>query len=550
MPEQRRIKVVLFSDVVDSSGRMFRNEAATVALIERDLAIFARQLQCCDGTLVKNTGDGILATFETTGGALAFLQASLRELKSLEGPSLQHRFGMHIGEIYLKGDDIIGQGVHLTARLQTISPVNGVAFTASTFANLDSSYRARAIALGSLELKGLPGKQPCHALEEHVFLGEAPPSGMAHLVRGWQSLQRELRHPSTAQKIAAALILVLAAASDLDPANPVSTWLLDRRLSVQKAWRKATAQAGPSRPALPVVLLQSDKPILPRRLLVQLLQQLPPQQVPRVAFDLVLDQPGDDPAATTALVDLIKQQRRPQVVAGYFGSESNGVGAGQRSMPLPALLQAGVQPRDLILGTAAGPGSVQPLPLQLLRPITPDNLAGTLAISGASGASGAESGRMPSDAVIDWSLHWDTMLHVATPDSLQHERAPVVLVGRLDEATHPTPDLFRTPAAFYNPEPIWQGTAHEMPGVLVQAVVAQSISLGHWLTPVSNLLCVLLAGLGGVAFVGGRHRYRLLALLLFAWLLLALQLAVSLRVLLPIVLPGMALSGSAWLRRR
>ena len=40
-----------------------------------------------------------------------------------------------------------------------------------------------------------------------------------------------------------------------------------------------------------------------------------------------------------------------------------------------------------VLGTAAGPGSVQPLPLQLLRPITPDNLAGTLAISGASGAS-------------------------------------------------------------------------------------------------------------------------------------------------------------------
>ena len=545
MAEQRRIKVVLFSDVIDSSGRMFANEACTVALIERDLSLFARHLQACGGTLIKSTGDGILATFETTVDALAFLQGALRELQGQDGTSLQHRFGMHIGEVYVNGDDIIGQGVHLTARLQTISPANGVAFTAGTHANLDPLYRDRAVALGALELKGLPGKQLCYALEQRAFLGDGHRGGRLGPASRWRTLHRELARTTPAQRLLAAVVLLLALVADLDPANPVSTWLLDRRLAAQKQWRSSTGQAGPSRLAPPVVLLQSDKPVLPRRALVQLLERLPPERFPRIALDFVLDQPGDDPAATRALVDLVKQQHRQQVLAGYFGAESNGVGAGDRSLPLPALLQAGVQARDLIIGTAAGPGPVQPLPLQLLRPITPANLAGAIATGG--------SGGMPSDAVIDWSLRWDRMLRVATPESLQNGRAPLVLVGRLHEASQPSPDLFRTPTAFYNAQPIWGGTAQEMPGVLLQAVVAQSISLGQWLTPVSNLLCVLLAGLGGVALAGhrrGSSLVPLLAVLLLAWSLLALQLAVTLRLLLPIVLPGMALGGAAWLRRR
>ncbi len=549
MAEQREIKVILFSDVVDSSGRMFDDEAGTVALIERDLALFARHLQSCEGTLVKNTGDGILATFETTVAALAFLQAALLELSGQSGGSLQHRFGMHIGEIYLKGDDIIGQGVHLTARLQTISPANGVAFTAGTYANLDPHYRARATPLGALELKGLPDRQLCYALEQLAFLGDSSRSGSPALANRWRNLQRELRRTTPAQRLSAALVLLLALAGDLDPANPISTWLLDRRLAAQKQWRSLTGQRGPSRPALPVVLLQTDKPVLPRRTLVELLEGLPPERFPRVALDLVLDQQGDDPAATAALVTLLKQQQRQQLLAGYFGAESNGVGAGQRSMPLPVLLQAGLQPRDLIIGTEAGPGPLQPLPLQLLRPITPDNLAGAIATGGPSGGSGI----MPSDAVIDWSLRWGQMLRVVTPQALRNGREPLLLVGRLHEASQPTPDLFQTPAAFYNPEPLWGGTAREMPGVLLQAVVAQSISLQHWLTPVSNLLCVLLAGLGGLALAGRRRRsplLPLLALVLFTWTLLALQLAVSLRLLLPIVLPGLALGGATWLRRR
>jgi len=171
MSENRSIKVILFSDVVDSSGLMFSDEKSTIVLIERDLESFDSGVKCCGGALIKTTGDGILATFPTTSQALEFIQQFLVNRNQHTGQNLERRFGLHIGEIYHKNDDIIGQGVHLAARLQTISPVNGVAFTQGTHANIDPRFRTLAVPLGSIRLKGLPEELDCYAIHETAFLG-------------------------------------------------------------------------------------------------------------------------------------------------------------------------------------------------------------------------------------------------------------------------------------------------------------------------------------------------------------------------------------------
>jgi|GEM_PF-4916112 class 3 adenylate cyclase len=543
LSDQRGLKVILFSDVVDSSGRMFDDEAGTVALIERDLALFARHLAACGGALIKNTGDGILATFATTVQALTFLRGALGELRQLQ-PALQHRFGMHIGEIYLRDDDILGQGVHLAARLQSVSPVNGVAFTEGTYANLAPGFRERAVSLGALELKGLPGKVRCHALRERALLqGEDPdPTRSLRSRLGWW--QRRLSRSRPAQALAAGVLVGLGLFADLDPAQPVAAALLDRRLLIQRLWREITGQIGPLRPALPIVLLSDPAPLLPRQRLSSLLEQLPPQRFPAVALDLVLDRVGPDPAATARLVALIRRQQRPSLVVGFFGGQSSGIDGGRRSLPLPELRQAGVLPRDLTIGTAAGPGPIQPTPLQLLAPVGADHLASAL-------AGGAER-MLPTDAVIDWSLAWGRMLRVVTLEALPSGGAPVLLVGRLSDRSASGADLFQTPAAFLERDPLWGGTAREMPGPLLQAVVGQSLALGHWLTPLSSGAWVALAAGSGVLLAAAlpqrRRRLMLLALVLPPAMVLSLQLATGSRLLTPIVLPSLALAATGLLR--
>ena len=532
--ERRDIRVILFSDVVQSSGLMFEDEASAVSMINHDLSLFARNITLFKGTLVKNTGDGILATFDTTLDALNFLRTSLGDIKKNKGMSLRHRFGLHIGEIYVSETDILGQGVHLAARLQTASPINGVAFTEGTYANLDPQYRNLAVSMGQITLKGFPHKQTCYAIEEADLLGHRKGNKSKASCLSLKNIFHNVAvNLNRLQWCLLLLLAVSALTSDLDPASSFNLWLLDHRLLAQRYWRNITHQPGPIKSALPVILLQSDQPLLPRSLLVNVLRQLPPDRFPRVAMDLVLDRQGNDPVAISELVKLIKQQKRDQLIAGYFGSESNAVGAGKaRSIPIAPLLQVGVLPRDLTVGTVAGTSRVQPVPIQILLPITDQNLGGSIAAPGTR--------NMPADSIIDWSLRWERMISIQASEKPRMTQAPLILIGRLSGLEKEGVDLFQTPAAVYDPNPIWGGSAREMPGVLVQAIVGQSISLNHWLTPVSNLLCVLVAALAGILLSPTRTRIYgvpVVVVVLPIWIVLSLQVAIVAQLLFPILLP-------------
>jgi class 3 adenylate cyclase len=66
------------------------------------------------GNAVKNTGDGILATFDSPGRAIGCALALGRDLR---GIGLPIRAGLHTGEVELMGRDIGGVAVHIAARV-------------------------------------------------------------------------------------------------------------------------------------------------------------------------------------------------------------------------------------------------------------------------------------------------------------------------------------------------------------------------------------------------------------------------------------------------
>jgi len=84
---------------------------------------------------------------------------------------------LHTGEIYADGDDILGQGVHLASRLQTVSPANGVAFVRSTFDLIDPMFRRLALPIGEVELKGLPEPMQAYCLGPEQLLQFGQPPG-------------------------------------------------------------------------------------------------------------------------------------------------------------------------------------------------------------------------------------------------------------------------------------------------------------------------------------------------------------------------------------
>jgi hypothetical protein len=236
------------------------------------------------------------------------------------------------------------------------------------------------------------------------------------------------------------------------------------------------------------------------------------------------------------------------VVAGYIGpyadaSQLGSTGTWFGESPLAA---AGLQVADLAVGTAAGAAPLKkPVPLYLHEAITKANFAGALATQG--------NPVLPADRVIDWSINWAEQIQLVKPADLPRLRTPLLLVGSSGRLGGQPVDLFTAPAPVeaalrYGENPLWPGSADEVPGVLVQAVLIQSINSGHWLTPISLTLCTLSAGGLGILLASllekRQHRWVAIALLGVASCPLSFSLAVTQLVLLPLLLPLLALTAT------
>ena len=367
-----------------------------------------------------------------------------------------------------------------------------------------------------------------------------------------------LRRSTRGQAIAAAVLVAIGAVADVYPVHPLSAYLLDRRLFVQRHWRVATGQPSPRRAALPVLVLSqrsadavgavATEGRVSRDLLAQVLLRVSPTAVPTVGLDVVLDEPAP---FTAELAGVIRQQRRPLLFAGFLGETVDARRAGRSSLPLPALLEAGLQARDLATGTPSVGGPLKWVPLQLWQPITDANFAAALA---APRAWASAMPVLPADAVIDWSIDWRPLIQRVELEALPALRSEALLVGTDGQMDRDAPDLFEAPGAM---DPaltqIWQGAEQKIPGVLVQAVLAQSVSLRHWLTPASQAMSTAAAaGLGVVlAALQSRPRRRALLVAVIAGVAgpLCWQLAITKLWLIPLLLPLSALATTALMRR-
>ena len=120
----RMLATVVFTDIVEST------RTATEAgdnlwhdILNRHDSETRRIVAKHGGHVVKHTGDGTLATFDSPTRAVHCALA-LRESLGREGITI--RAGLHTGEIERRGDDISGIGVHIGARIAGLAAPNEV----------------------------------------------------------------------------------------------------------------------------------------------------------------------------------------------------------------------------------------------------------------------------------------------------------------------------------------------------------------------------------------------------------------------------------------
>ncbi len=131
----RRLAAIVSADVVGYSSLIENNEAGTLAALHTlQSNVFAPVIADHGGRLFKTMGDGMLYEFPSVVAAVEASIAVQTLILDLHSNPIRFRIGVHLGDVVVEGDDLLGDGVNIAARIEAEAEPGGVALS-------DDAYR-------------------------------------------------------------------------------------------------------------------------------------------------------------------------------------------------------------------------------------------------------------------------------------------------------------------------------------------------------------------------------------------------------------------------
>lgn len=224
-PTTRHLTILLtdikgFTDKTSSKTR-----AAISTMLDEHRAVVLPLLEARGGHLVKTIGDAFLMTFESpTNAVLAGVDVQEALAKLNEGRAaddrLEIRIAINSGEINLMENDVFGEAVNITARIESIAEAGQVYFTEAVYLAMNKA-EVPSSEIGLMQLKGIPEKIRVYKVRREEPVGEAaspspvksrffgllpPPAVAAAPVPGAKASLSSAPTPSTWKRFGALLL--------------------------------------------------------------------------------------------------------------------------------------------------------------------------------------------------------------------------------------------------------------------------------------------------------------------------------------------------------
>ena len=157
---QRTLAAIVFTDVVSYSALMAANEEHTLDMLRRDFQVMKQLCHRFEGKVLKTIGDALLMYFASAVKAVACaqqIQLSLAEMAANLAPEeiLTHRIGIHLGDVFFNGSDVMGDGVNIAARLQAEAQPGGICLSQTIYEVVKKPLALKATDLVQRKLKNI-----------------------------------------------------------------------------------------------------------------------------------------------------------------------------------------------------------------------------------------------------------------------------------------------------------------------------------------------------------------------------------------------------------
>jgi len=177
---ERRLTTILAADVAGYSRLMRADEDDTLAALTACRAIVDGLIAEHRGRIANTAGDSVLAEFPSVAEGLSCALAIQGEIAKQAEPvspdrQMRFRIGLHLGDVMIKGGDLLGDAVNVAARLQALAEPGGICVSAAVREHVGTRAAAAFADAGAQQVKNIA--DPVHVFRVDPRPNPPPQAG-------------------------------------------------------------------------------------------------------------------------------------------------------------------------------------------------------------------------------------------------------------------------------------------------------------------------------------------------------------------------------------
>jgi adenylate cyclase len=157
---KRKLVAIFNADVQGYSRLMSEDEVATIYALNACKELITGLIQHHRGRVVDAPGDNVLAEFGSVVDAVQCAVEIQKELKTRnaglpENQRMKFRIGVNLGDVVEDGEQILGDGVNIAARLEALSEAGGICISGTAYDQVKNKLALGYEYLGKQTVKNI-----------------------------------------------------------------------------------------------------------------------------------------------------------------------------------------------------------------------------------------------------------------------------------------------------------------------------------------------------------------------------------------------------------
>ena len=158
---KRKLATIMVADIVGFSRLAATNEDWTIRTLGEFRRVVDEIIARHDGRIFNTGGDSVLAEFaspvEAVRCAVDFQEAARsRNLLQPRDRQLRFRIGINLGDVMVRGNDLLGDGVNVAARLEGLAEHGGICVSGTVWDQIQGKLSIGYVDIGEQSVKNIP----------------------------------------------------------------------------------------------------------------------------------------------------------------------------------------------------------------------------------------------------------------------------------------------------------------------------------------------------------------------------------------------------------